>query len=339
MIVDYLAIAGEDRAISELLQQHGANLDQCLKPVLNQPGLALFAASETPILFLEGQRGAVIGRLFRSANDRARIVSLGEQESQDAQGSGGQWLIDHCWGNYVALLGAGPELVAVRDPSAAVPAYCRERAGFHIYCSDFALAKCFTGKADVDEEFIRQWLSFPFLRTARTGLSKWREILPGTSHSSAGETKSLWTPARAARETQRTLDFDEAAGLVRRTALATIGRLAADVPEQALELSGGLDSSIVAACLHAGGIEFGAFNFATRQPDGDERHYAKLVAAHFAVTLSELEEDDSPLELEPPRHRPPSGREASRSASDGSGGTPDRALQDFVSSPLRLLCR
>lgn len=307
MTADYFAIAGEEATIRECLGERGADLGCGLHLIFDRPGISLFASRVTPTLVLEGLRGVVIGRLFRSGGRREPIASLGQRESRAIHESRGHWLIEHCWGNYVALLGAGPDVIAVRDPSAAIPAYHRQHAGIQIYCSDFALARSLAGEVEVDELFVRQWLSFPFLRTARTGLSGWREIPPGSSHSPAGGTSALWTPAEATRRQPVVQDFDEAAGLVRRTALATIGRIAADLPAPLLELSGGLDSSIVAACLHANGIRFDAFTFATRQPDGDERRYAALVAAHFGVALAELEEDQLPLQLElpPPSLRPP----------------------------------
>src|SRR5262249_28496875 len=62
-----------------------------------------------------------------------------------------------------------------------------------------------------------------------------------------------------------------------------------------LQLSGGLDSSIISASLADAGIAFTAVNFASRSADGDERRYARAVANRFGSPLIEILED----ELEP----------------------------------------
>lgn len=64
-----------------------------------------------------------------------------------------------------------------------------------------------------------------------------------------------------------------------------------------LELSGGLDSSIVAAALAAEDHGFAAATIATVSPDGDERRYARAVAERCGASLSEYVHDDSELDL------------------------------------------
>jgi len=54
-----------------------------------------------------------------------------------------------------------------------------------------------------------------------------------------------------------------------------------------LMLSGGLDSSIVAACLSAAGRDFAGLTFVTDNPAGDERCYARAVSDRFGITLLE----------------------------------------------------
>jgi asparagine synthase (glutamine-hydrolysing) len=298
--IDYLALAGEDHAIRSLLNLHVPKRRHCsrMNRAIDEPGFVLFASPGTPVQPLANDLGAIVGKLFDAKGDG--VGSFDAATSELAVKSGGRSLIDHFWGNYVALLRQGATTIVLRDPSAAVPAYRTANGPIQFYCSSLDLAEGLSVPSGIDEEFVRQWLTFPFLRTSRTGLSQWHELLPGTTHSSAAGTASLWTPAASTRSVERNSDFDEAARLVRRTALATIGRLVADVPSPLLELSGGLDSSIVAAALHAKGIAYEAVNFATRQPDGNERNYANEVAAHFGITLTGMEEDDRPLDLEPP---------------------------------------
>src|SRR3546814_2763719 len=59
-----------------------------------------------------------------------------------------------------------------------------------------------------------------------------------------------------------------------------------------VELSGGLDSSIVTAALKSADADFSAITFATPDAEGDERVYARAVAARCGIALAEVEHDD-----------------------------------------------
>jgi asparagine synthase (glutamine-hydrolysing) len=184
-----------------------------------------------------------------------------------------------------------------------IPAYVHDAGNLRLYCSHFELAEGICENRSVDDEFLRQWLCFPFLRTSRTGLSNWDEVLPGTCLSGKSR-KLLWTPWHRLAPAGPLPTFAEAARRVRQTTLSSVAQLLAGTSRPVVELSGGLDSAIVAASLHHAGIEFEAVNFVTRMPDGDERHYARILARHFGVKLTELTEDGRPLELRPPSPAP-----------------------------------
>src|SRR3546814_1569831 len=54
-----------------------------------------------------------------------------------------------------------------------------------------------------------------------------------------------------------------------------------------LLLSGGVDSSIVAACLAHAGCAFDCLTLVTANPSGDERSYARLAAESVGAALVE----------------------------------------------------
>jgi asparagine synthase (glutamine-hydrolysing) len=56
-----------------------------------------------------------------------------------------------------------------------------------------------------------------------------------------------------------------------------------------VELSGGLDSSIVAACLKKAKADVACVTLSTRQPGADERRYARTVARRIGAKLVEVE--------------------------------------------------
>jgi asparagine synthase (glutamine-hydrolysing) len=63
--------------------------------------------------------------------------------------------------------------------------------------------------------------------------------------------------------------------------------LASDADHVLLSLSGGLDSSIVAAALAASGKPFTCLTLATADRAGDERVYAREISRHLSVELLE----------------------------------------------------
>lgn len=65
-----------------------------------------------------------------------------------------------------------------------------------------------------------------------------------------------------------------------------------------LKLSGGLDSSVVAACLARSRANLSAITLVTSEPSGDERTYARLVARHVGTSLVEAMRNPAAFELE-----------------------------------------
>ena len=280
---------------------------------IDLPDLVIYAAPDAQIVRMASDAGLVLGRMF-ARQGNAPISFLDAEASREAVASGGISLLNSCWGGYVAFL-RGPrcgDLAVLRDPSGSVPLYHCRWKGLETCFSVPELALGLPDQAPViDDEFIRQWLSFPFLRTARTGIRGYQELVPGARLRQRRETTALetaWSPWRPAAEDRQIRDFGEAAARLKKVLLATVPAQIEGADGIALQLSGGLDSSIVAACLAEERIKFRAANFVTRLPDGDERSYARRVAVFFGARLEELHEDELPIELDtgrPNRLRPP----------------------------------
>lgn len=312
--IEFLAFAGEPDRLRPFLSGlvPGSRRPPRLNRILDAPDLVVFASPETASLALQEEKGVLLGRLFRGGDSWERVGALSLSESRHAAWSGGKSLLDGSWGNYVAFLRDERRVAVMRDPSAAVPAYHCCRDGLHVYFSDLDLCRDLgLGQAAVDEEFLRQWLTWPYLRTHRTGLAGIEELVPGTIHRFDGVHSAIetaWTPWMAAAPDRRIMAFEDAAARVRATVLGTVAAQLADSDRLLLELSGGLDSSIVAAAVAEAGLKIPAVNFATRMPDGDERAYADIVASALGLQLSKVAEDRCPLDLRPPERamlRPP----------------------------------
>lgn len=80
---------------------------------------------------------------------------------------------------------------------------------------------------------------------------------------------------------------DEAVELVRREILRCIGAQMPPGQLYGLDLSGGLDSSIIAAAAVFAGREIHAITMFGEGNDGDERHFARSVARHLGILLDE----------------------------------------------------
>jgi asparagine synthase (glutamine-hydrolysing) len=125
-----------------------------------------------------------------------------------------------------------------------------------------------TSPLRADLHFLRHWLCFPFLRTAATGVAGVRELLPGTAVRGAGAPATVWSPWDHTKPGPFAT-FDEAAQALRDALLHCVPALVPATGKIVLQLSGGLDSSIIAAALATAERRFSAVTFATRAADGD----------------------------------------------------------------------
>ncbi|ADG11018.1 lasso peptide isopeptide bond-forming cyclase [Caulobacter segnis] len=252
------------------------------------------APAVSPLMGRGGVAGVLIGEAFDrratlgGAVARAALDGLADIDPLEA----GRHLIETAWGGYVGMwIGraeAGPTLL--RDPSGALEALAWRRDGVTVMS-----ARPLTGRAGpadlaIDWPRIVQILADPISAALGppplTGLAT---IDPGAAvHGADGQERSvLWTPAavvRGARHRPWPSRQD-----LRRTIDATVAALASDAGPIVCEISGGLDSAIVATSLAASGLGPQlTVNFYGDQPEADERGYAQAVAERIGAPLRTL---------------------------------------------------
>lgn len=203
------------------------------------------------------------------------------------------------WGNYLAFSHEGSVHRVDRAPITGMPLYWARRGDSIICATDLALLDGLLPRAALDWEFVAQALTFINLRTDRTGLTALRELLPGMRLAFDGHEAGitpLWSPWTYVAKASF-LGVAEFAPELERRVIASVKSWSASRGDILLELSGGLDSSIVAAALAAAGANCSAITFVTPGADGDERHYARAVAAHCGFDLVEMAHDDAGVDL------------------------------------------
>lgn len=279
-----LAFMGAPARAGELAAAAGmAGLCESAAP----PGFRIFTGADLTVRTLPG--GAIIiGDMFPRTGTTCDAPSEG-------------------WGNYLAFSSRGGVRHVERAPLTGMTLFWTRTEGGIFCASHYELLESHLTVA-VDWEFVAHTLAYINLRADRTGVSDLRELLPGmrlTFDGTAAQVAPIWTPwPHVAAATP--LGVRELAPELERTIIDCVRHWAGSRPDIVLELSGGLDSSIVAAALAAAGADFSAITFATPGADGDERHYARAVADRCGASLAEIMHDDAGIDLisEPQRIGP-----------------------------------
>lgn len=248
-------------------------------------GMALFAGSHLPVRPLK-DGSFVLGDIFA-------------REGGDSDAAG------EPWGSYLRFWADDRTVRIERAPLTGLPLYWM-RFGAGILCfSHLELAQGLVHGLDIDHDFVAHSISYINLRTERTGLRGLSELLPGSRLEIEGGSVRLvstWSPRDyAARPTS--FAAADLAPRLERCVIECVRAWGGARPEIMLELSGGLDSSIVAAALAGAGCASAAINFVTPRGDGDERRFARVVASRCGASLVEADLGDEVADLVAPPHR------------------------------------
>ena len=279
------------------------------------PGALVFISDATDTLTLPGGQGIVIGNAFDRENRSDKAPDLTEYLASRDPESTARIMLRRIWGDYVAvLIDPGQTSVTIlRDPSGAMPCYSLVTPDATILTSDAeTLFEAGLLEPSIDWTGIARFLLAPTLPGTLTALVGVREILPGTLTHLAGEqerTQPLWSPWDFVRRPPHRAATSMADQL-RHTVDCCTGTWASRFHHILLGVSGGLDSSIVAASLKAHDADLTCFTMATHDPSGDERHHARQLTEHLGIPLTEAfhELDQVDIRKAMSRHLPrPSG--------------------------------
>ncbi|WP_066793585.1 asparagine synthase-related protein [Sphingomonas soli] len=268
-----------------------------LAVIVDNRALTYLASPDLPVALLPDDAGVLIGHAF-ARSGRCAAPAPETLIHYAATAKAGE-IVNAIWGGYLLIrTGAGPATV-LRDPSGAVSCYHAPLTSGRAIASDAALLAASGLIAPVIAwEQVASTALHVDARSASTALSPIEELLPGTElclDRRLVRPVLHWKPST--HLVPLTHDFGEAAALVREAALASIGAWGARFARPLLQLSGGLDSSIVAAGLGRASIPAQCMTFRGRGSDLDEVRYAKVVADHFGFPLHPLAPDPSDIDL------------------------------------------
>lgn len=294
---DFVVLAWRDEAERQA-QDLKARLiaDESWRLAVDGGRMAVFLSRERPLplLRLPGVTGVVIGSVF----DTAEAVA-GRGQAADLSRLCGDHPIQLCrrlsqqaWGSYVAVLPDGDGAPnTFRDPLGGLECLTWRRDGVFVIASRLD-PRAAHAPADlaIDWDAISALLRRKNLSSATVPLHGAQGVDPGVVRGPDGRWWRLWAPAHFARSRHANREArpeDLAAvidGCVAAWAKGRSGVLC--------EVSGGLDSAIVVAALHRARAPIaGAINHYWAQPEADERGFARIVAEHAGLQLTERAHD------------------------------------------------
>ncbi len=313
----YVAFVWDDadsaaRASADALTQRLARHAPELSAVLSRNGLRVFCAdvragSSEPYQLSDGA-GVVLGKLFErraAATSSSAPLALPDDESRKIVSSGGRRLIERYWGRYVAFIHNEAARVTrvLVDPTATLPCFVARFGSVEAYFSRMEDVEQLGSHAfSVNWKYVAAMLCQVQLQIPSTGLNEVSRVLGGecVEHREGRSARSFyWNPLELARSGV-IQDPTEAATALREVTRECVHAWASSYRSIVHLLSGGLDSSIILACLKDAAVrpQMACLNYFSAGSNTDERGYATL-AAHSAGCEVIERQRDSTLSLAP----------------------------------------
>lgn len=291
-----------------------------------QAGLEVWApASEAPALFVSPtQDGLVVGTLVGHTAPPWRPDPV-----DCAQG-----LCRAAWGRYVAVFRepGGAATALFRDPSGAVEALSWTSGGLTLVASDLAtlLEAAPPDGLAIDWSRIGAALANPIALAGACPLVGVTAATPGALRPlDGGPEIPIWRPAAFARRSLA--DTVETRQALVAAVDAAVASLARPGGRAVAEISGGLDSSIVASALvRVEGLQVAEWvHYFVDDAGADERRYARATARHLGLNFREVAKATFGLKLD--------GRETAADAMRPSVASADAHYDQDLAERCRRL--
>lgn len=251
------------------------------------------------VYLLPQRAGILLGRVFPMDPAEWFIGwswSPSPAETTEIIRTRGDRLIQAMWGAYVAFLldHTKQTVCVIRDCSGRLPCYHMRYADIDLFFADPAILCALSlVPASLNFDYICAYLRWSQLQIRDTALEGVTELLAGDRFQRSTADRHLhhcaWTPADVLDRPHIT-QFASAVHHARRTTTYCINAWASVFDSILLSLSGGLDSSVVLACLalcDRAPTVVCVNKFGINSSE-DERAFARLAASQANVTLLEF---------------------------------------------------
>jgi len=290
----YLALLGPCEDAPERLRRIGDRLvhEGHRVHIHHEKDFALLVLGDPPMAI---DAGLIVGPLFDRRHP-GPVDTLAPEDQAKIRASQGRHLVERFWGGYVAFLRTDDGIDLLRAPLGDLACLYVHQAPRTWVASDIGLLKR-TGLAPfaTDWAMIAQHLAWPYLRGSWTCLEKLMALPSGhklQSSMTGVRMAPLWSPW-VFTDPARRLTRDDHVEKIARAVTNSVATLTGHWGRPVLLLSGGLDSSILAAALARHDNDL--LTLYTRDPIGDERSYAAQVAAHVDRPLIEARREVSEI--------------------------------------------
>lgn len=271
-------------------------------------GLALWSDPAQPLAVRQMHRapGVVLGDVFPmpGADMAASPLTAGRYEPGGDPREVVSRLSRAFWGHYVALVAApGGGVVAYRDPSGSLDAMSWDLGdGLSVVASDMVRVPRWLRprRQSLNWERIGRMLAVPYASTSTPLFDDIQVVAPGQMLAiGAGPpiSEGIWSPGAFATGEPQDLPAVQAE-LVRRLDTCAAA-LVQSYDKVIVELSGGLDSSVLAGSLAATGASARVaawINYHGDRAEGDETRYARDVARRAGFELSTIRKPIIPID-------------------------------------------
>ncbi|WP_161965747.1 asparagine synthase C-terminal domain-containing protein [Steroidobacter cummioxidans] len=258
-----------------------------------------FRQGSLDVQALPDQRGVLIGASFERLNDvtddsAAPRFRPTVQQSEQIIASRGRWLVEHTWGNYVALLRdpAANRTWVLKDPTGSLPCFVTSFHGVQVIFGDIAtLVSTQLFKFTINERYLRDRVLHGGVLDQRA-LDEVQTIYRGECVELGGTAQPRvfhWQPLHFVETSTAIEDPAFAARAMRATVRSCTRTLCSDHESILHRLSGGLDSSIIAACLADAPTppRLTCYTYFTPGGRSDERPWARLAASRHRLQHQE----------------------------------------------------
>lgn len=293
MTDDYFAIQSDGPDQFALSPSAASELGRrgCVQRVDHFP-LLLFTSADLP-LRTAASKGWIFGPLFDRAGSSANL-----ELDLDLTHDGLQSLLHNFWGNYIAITAGKEGWSVFRDPSGGRPCYFAKHSGRHYFTSrPTLLIECGIISPTLNWTEVAHSLADHASRREQTAVRGIEELLPGTvlaRNSRVSRLTQVWqapsggqanSPAQSIAELEQALS----------STLAAWGR---SLRRPLIEISGGLDSAIVAAGMSRASPDPRLITFAAAPGDPDELTYARALSSHLGLDLEIVRPHHESVDLE-----------------------------------------